>query len=270
MRGTRRGEARPKRDDPPPSQLTSVPKAPLEGPAASEGFKRSLMALTLITLSFLVSAVRVPNTNLATARSTKVSARAAMSKAHEHFLGPRTRRGSRIFYDLKGTPRRQLNNDGGTLGTLRAAGTLARCLRYALTERAKKSPAPGTRDHKIKKTQVARRPRPRRGARRRGLRRRLAGRAGRERRRRAGLRRRRRRRGDGGAAPISPEDGAAGFVRGRVHAPLAAPARRAAAAAAGEILFRDSDFAVLRDAYTGSVAVASRTEVTNTPPLTLV
>ena len=81
--------------------------------------------------------------------------------------------------------------------------------------------------------QVARRPRPRRGARRRGLRRRLAGRAGRERRRRAGLRRRRRRRGDGGAAPISPEDGAAGLARGRVHAPLAAPARRAAAAAAG-------------------------------------
>ncbi len=38
----------------------------------------------------------------------------------------------------------------------------------------------------------------------------------------------------------------------------------------GQILFRDSDFAVLRDAYTGSVAVASRTEVTNTPPLTLV
>ena len=38
----------------------------------------------------------------------------------------------------------------------------------------------------------------------------------------------------------------------------------------GEILFRDSDFAVLRDAYTGSVAVASRTEVTNAPPLTLV
>lgn len=38
----------------------------------------------------------------------------------------------------------------------------------------------------------------------------------------------------------------------------------------GEVLFRDSDFAVLRDAYTGSVAVASRTEVTNTPPLTLV
>ena len=38
----------------------------------------------------------------------------------------------------------------------------------------------------------------------------------------------------------------------------------------GEFLFRDGDFAVLRDAYTGSVAVASRTEVTNTPPLTLV
>ena len=38
----------------------------------------------------------------------------------------------------------------------------------------------------------------------------------------------------------------------------------------GELLFRDGDFAVLRDAYTGSVAVASRTEVTNTPPLTLV
>ena len=38
----------------------------------------------------------------------------------------------------------------------------------------------------------------------------------------------------------------------------------------GEVLFRDGDFAVLRDAYTGSVAVASRTEVTNTPPLTLV
>ena len=38
----------------------------------------------------------------------------------------------------------------------------------------------------------------------------------------------------------------------------------------GEVLFRDSDFAVLRDAYTGSVAVASRTEVTNAPPLTLV
>ena len=37
-----------------------------------------------------------------------------------------------------------------------------------------------------------------------------------------------------------------------------------------EVLFRDGDFAVLRDAYTGSVAVASRTEVTNTPPLTLV
>ena len=36
------------------------------------------------------------------------------------------------------------------------------------------------------------------------------------------------------------------------------------------VLFRDGDFAVLRDAYTGSVAVASRTEVTNTPPLTLV
>ena len=38
----------------------------------------------------------------------------------------------------------------------------------------------------------------------------------------------------------------------------------------GEVLFRDGDFAVLRDAYTGSVAVASRTEVTNAPPLTLV
>ena len=38
----------------------------------------------------------------------------------------------------------------------------------------------------------------------------------------------------------------------------------------GILLFRDEDFAVLRDAYTGSVAVASRTEVTNTPPLTLV
>jgi len=38
----------------------------------------------------------------------------------------------------------------------------------------------------------------------------------------------------------------------------------------GELLFRDGDFAVLRDAYTGSVAVASRTEVTTTPPLTLV
>jgi len=36
------------------------------------------------------------------------------------------------------------------------------------------------------------------------------------------------------------------------------------------VLFRDGDFAVLRDAYTGSVAVASRTEVTNAPPLTLV
>ena len=38
----------------------------------------------------------------------------------------------------------------------------------------------------------------------------------------------------------------------------------------GILLFRDEDFAVLRDAYTGSVAVASRTEVTNAPPLTLV
>ena len=87
-----------------------------------------------------------------------------------------------------------------------------------------------SRSHKFKKTQVARRPRPRRGARRRGLRRRLAGRAGRERRRRARLRRRRRRRGDGGAAPLSPEDGTG---RLDVHAPLAAPACRAAGAAAG-------------------------------------
>jgi len=38
----------------------------------------------------------------------------------------------------------------------------------------------------------------------------------------------------------------------------------------GELLFRDGDFAVLRDAYSGRVAVASRTEVTKTPPLTLV
>ena len=38
----------------------------------------------------------------------------------------------------------------------------------------------------------------------------------------------------------------------------------------GELLFRDADFAVLRDAYRGRVAVASRTEVTATPPLTLV
>ena len=97
----------------------------------------------------------------------------------------------------------------------------------------KSARAGDARPQNLKNAQVARRPRPRRGARRRGLRRRLAGRAGRERRRRAGLRRRRRRRGDGGAAPISPEDGAAGLARGRVHAPLAAPARRAAAAAAG-------------------------------------
>ena len=66
------------------------------------------MALTLITLSFLVSAVRVPNTKLATARSTKVALVQLCQSAHEHFLGGEdATRLEDLLSDLKGTPRRQ-------------------------------------------------------------------------------------------------------------------------------------------------------------------
>ena len=72
------------------------------------GFSASEMALTLITLSFLVSAVRVPNTKLATARSTKVSLVQLCQAAHEHFLGGEDAAALEdLVNDLKGTPRRQ-------------------------------------------------------------------------------------------------------------------------------------------------------------------
>ena len=66
------------------------------------------MALTLITLSFLVAAVRVPNTKLATARSTPVSLVQLWQAAHEHFLGGEdATRLEDLLSDLKGAPRRQ-------------------------------------------------------------------------------------------------------------------------------------------------------------------
>ena len=108
-RGTFRGEARPKQATPPLGAVESVPKAPLEGPAASELVSASAeMALTLITLSFLVSAVRVPHTKLATARSTKVQLVQLCQVAHEHFLGGEdATRLEDLLADLNGTPRRQ-------------------------------------------------------------------------------------------------------------------------------------------------------------------
>ena len=89
--------------------VESVPKAPLEGPAASELVSASSeMALTLITLSFLVSAVRVPHTKLATARSTKVQLVQLCQGAHEHFLGGEdATRLEDLLSDLNGPPRRQ-------------------------------------------------------------------------------------------------------------------------------------------------------------------
>ena len=100
---------RPRRDDSSARAVESVPKAPVEGPAASDSELFSAeMALTLITLSFLVSAVRVPNTKLATARSTKVSLVQLCQAAHEHFLGGEDAAALEdLVNDLKGTPRRQ-------------------------------------------------------------------------------------------------------------------------------------------------------------------
>ena len=68
----------------------------------------SEMALTLITLSFLVSAVRVPDSKLATGRSAKVQLVQLCQVAHEHFLGGEdATRLEDLLSDLKGTPRRQ-------------------------------------------------------------------------------------------------------------------------------------------------------------------
>ena len=66
------------------------------------------MALTLITLSFLVSAVRVPDSKLAAGRSAKVQLVQLCQAAHEHFLGGEdATRLEDLLSDLKGAPRRQ-------------------------------------------------------------------------------------------------------------------------------------------------------------------
>ena len=66
------------------------------------------MALTLITLSFLVSAVRVPDSKLAAGRSAKVQLVQLCQVAHEHFLGGEDAAALEdLVNDLKGTPRRQ-------------------------------------------------------------------------------------------------------------------------------------------------------------------
>ena len=100
---------RPRRDDSSARAVESVPKAPVEGPAASDSELFSAeMALTLITLSFLVSAVRVPDSKLAAGRSAKVQLVQLCQVAHEHFLGPEdATRLEDLLSDLKGAPRRQ-------------------------------------------------------------------------------------------------------------------------------------------------------------------
>ena len=101
---------RPRRDDSStiPYQLIRSKSPARRSSSLGVGFSASEMALTLITLSFLVSAVRVPNTKLATARSTKVSLVQLCQAAHEHFLGGEdATRLEDLLSDLKGTPRRQ-------------------------------------------------------------------------------------------------------------------------------------------------------------------
>ena len=227
MRGTTfRGEARPKQAISALAvDVRSFVQSPeARGPVPEDNKTLSAMALlTLITLSAVIKAGPDRQTVLGQ-RATKVQLVQLCQTAHANKdqILPSDEFTS-LLSQLSDTPRRRHP----------AVPERWACSLVSACEKVFSRPGVALgRNTKFKKTQVARRPRPRRGARRRGLRRRLAGRAGRgvvgARTASSPAAPRRRRRG----SDIS-EDGAAGLARGRVHAPLAAPARRAAAAAAG-------------------------------------